>query len=257
MRRFYLAREEIAKDMPAIGGDDARHIVQVLRLSAGDIIGLFDGSGVECEARIVSTANRRVTVSVIRRSCPSSESPVKITVVQGLLKDKKMDGLIRQLSEMGATRFLPLRARRSVPVPDIQRLSGRITRWEKIAIEAAKQCGRSRILQITEPLSLDEVLALCSQDDLKLVFWEKERQPLGRIALDPARSIQKLIILLGPEGGWDPAEVEQARACGFVTIGMGPRILRAETAAVAACALVQYVFGDMGQNVLDNHKDLQ
>jgi 16S rRNA (uracil1498-N3)-methyltransferase len=246
MRRFYIPKEEIAKVVPSIGGDDASHIARVLRLTPGDTIGLFDGSGLEYEARIVSVARSRVDVSVIRRFAPTSESSVKITVAQGLLKDKKTDALIRQLSEMGVARWIPWRAKRSVPIPDSKRLNSRLQRWEKIAIEAVKQCGRHRILQIGEPVELGEILALSMDCEVKLVFWEKERRPLSRLAADPVRGIEKIILLLGPEGGFEPAEIEQARAVGFATVGLGPRVLRAETAAVAACALVQYIFGDMG-----------
>ncbi len=228
-----------------ITGSDARHIKTVLRLKSGDKIGLFDGKGFEYEAKIVDLSTGRVKVSVIRRFPSTAESPVQITVAQGFLKEKKMDGLVRQLSELGIIKWNPFIAERSVPKPDKKQLSARTKRWEKISKEAIKQCKRGCIMEIGDTVSFGEILNLSQTADLKIAFWENELQPLNAELPRPDRNINKIYALLGPEGGFTQQEIESARDRGFVTASLGPRILRAETATVAACVLLQHLFGDM------------
>jgi 16S rRNA (uracil1498-N3)-methyltransferase len=251
MRRFYIAKDQISMDDPQLTGSDAHHVCTVLRLRAGDQIVVFDGSGNQYQA-LIKTADRKKVKLVIEHALPEqSESPQELTLAQGFLKDKKMDLLVRQLTELGVTRLIPYFARRSVPSPDPKRLRIRYQRWEKIAHEAMKQCGRSRLMALTPATSFEHALEMARPHDLRLLFWENIT---GSPSLPPINGQKptKLFIMIGPEGGFDPAEVEKARAEGFITISMGPRILRAETAALAATALVQFHFGDMGQKLLDN-----
>jgi len=171
-------------------------------------------------------------------------------LAQAYLKDKKMDQLARRLTELGVTRWLPFMAQRSIPSPDEKRGQARYQRWQKISQEAVKQCRRSRPMRIETPVSFAEAMEISRTCDLKLFFWEgPETQPLQRPADQPMPA--KVFVMIGPEGGFDLAEYRAAQVQGFRMVGMGPRILRAETAAVAACTLVQFLFGDMGQNVLD------
>ncbi len=250
MRRFFIAPDQILQAHPRLGEEDARHVRTVLRLQPGAPVVVFDGTGAEYEARIDAIDARGVTLALLQRLISESESPLEITLAQGYLKDKKMDELVRRLTELGVAHWLPFMARRSVPSPDERRGQARHQRWQKISLEAVKQCRRNRPMTISSPVSFSEALAAAASCDLKLFFWEgPETQPLhrpvGRSA--PAR----VFIMIGPEGGFAPDEQQAARAQGFQMVGMGPRILRAETAAVTACALAQFLFGDMGQNVLD------
>lgn len=245
MRYFFIEHAQSTGSTLVITGSDARHIKTVLRLKSGDKIGLFDGKGFEYEAEIVDLSTGRVTVSVIRRFPSAAESPVQITVAQGFLKEKKMDGLVRQLSELGIIKWNPFIAERSVPRPDKKQLSARTKRWEKISKEAIKQCKRGCIMEIGDTVSFEEILNLSQTADLKIAFWENELQPLNAELPRPDRNINKIYALLGPEGGFTQQEIESARDRGFVTASLGPRILRAETATVAACVLLQHLFGDM------------
>ncbi|MDH3345095.1 MAG: 16S rRNA (uracil(1498)-N(3))-methyltransferase [Desulfobacteraceae bacterium] len=245
MRYFFIEHAQSTGSTLVITGSDARHIKTVLRLKSGDKIGLFDGKGFEYQAKIVDLSTGRVKVSVIRRFPSAAESPVQITVAQGFLKEKKMDGLVRQLSELGINKWNPFIADRSVPRPDKKQLSARTKRWEKISKEAIKQCKRGCIMEIGDTVSFEEILNLSQTADLKIAFWENELQPLNAELPRPDRNINKIYVLLGPEGGFTQQEIESARDRGFVTASLGPRILRAETATVAACVLLQHLFGDM------------
>lgn len=233
--------------MISITGSDAAHIKKVLRMKSGDRIGLFDGRGFEYEARIENLLAGSVEVSIIKRFLSASESPVQIIVAQALLKDKKMDILARQLTEIGVARLIPFTSIRSVPRPDKKRLSARRKRWEKIAIEALKQCRRGHVTKIGETITFNDIIKINDECDLKIVFWENESKPVSdAVQQVHDRHYRKILAVLGSEGGFSEKEIEDARACGFVTASLGPRILRAETAAVAACTILQYLFGDMG-----------
>jgi len=245
MRYFFIEQAKSTGSTFIITGSDARHIKTVLRLKPGDKIGLLDGKGFEYEAEVVDLSAGRVKVSVIRRFPLDAESPVQITVVQGFLKEKKMDGLVRQLSELGIIKWIPFIADRSVPRPDKKQLLARTKRWGKISKEAIKQCKRGCIMEIGDTVSFEEILNLSQAADLKIAFWEDELQPLNAKLPGSDCKIKKIYVLLGPEGGFTRQEIESARDRGFVTASLGPRILRSETATVAACALLQHIFGDM------------
>jgi 16S rRNA (uracil1498-N3)-methyltransferase len=256
MRYFFIETSEREDSILSITGPDARHIKTVLRMKPGDIIGLFDGKGFEYEAKIIDLSPGRVQVSLIRRFESTSESPVQIIVAQAFLKEKKMDGLVRQLSELGIVKWVPFIAERSVPRPDKKQLLARTKRWGKIAKEALKQCKRGRIMEIGETVSFEEMLNQGQFCDLKIAFWEDELQPLHANLPGSNGQIHTIFALIGPEGGFTQKEIEKARDHGFITVGLGPRILRAETAAVAACVLMQYLFGDMSQKYLDKKKEV-
>jgi 16S rRNA (uracil1498-N3)-methyltransferase len=248
LRRFSMPQTAKVGDAVEIRGSDAHHIKDVLRLSVGDRIGCFDEQGTLYEARIeaVSTGVVRVKIMDARQEA-EKESPIVLTLAQAYLKDKKMDRLVRQLTELGVSRWHPFFSERSVPKPDPGRMERRLGRWRRISRETVKQCRRRRSMVIASALSFDDMLD-CSRDaDLRVIFWEKssrgfdlDRNRIGK------REIGGVFAVLGPEGGFSESEIESAVAAGFVAAGLGPRILRAETAAVAAVTLLQYLFGDMG-----------
>ncbi len=248
MRYFFINPSDLVGQKAIVKGSDAHHIKNVLRLKPGDKIGLFDGTGLNYETSIANLLPKSVEVSVIRRFSSTTESSVQITVAQALLKDRKMDLLVRQLTELGITRWIPFIAKRSVPRPDKKRLFTRTERWKKIAKEALKQCKRCCSPEIGATVSFEEILNLGKESDLKIVFWEEESKPVNKeLPVSHVKSLEKIFVLLGPEGGFTLKEVESAKESGFITAALGPRILRAETATIAACTLLQYLFGDMGK----------
>jgi 16S rRNA (uracil1498-N3)-methyltransferase len=253
MRRFFIPPEQLRSTQILLAGEDAHHLRNVLRLGPGDTIVVFDGTGVEYTARIVSLDQGQVRLELQERLTDTRESPLTIALAQGYLKDKKMDELVRRLTELGVQHYIPFMARRSVATPDEGRSRARTQRWRKISQEAVKQCRRSRTMIIAAPTPFSEVLDLAEPYDLRLIFWQGD----GGKALNALPVVAKphrVFLLIGPEGGFEAEEVSTAQQHGFVAVHMGPRTLRAETATVAACTLVQFVFGDMGQNLLDNPK---
>jgi len=245
LRRFFIPPEGIDAADSEITGSEARHICRVLRLTAGDEVELFDGSGTGYRAQIVSADPERVCLAIAESYLLTTESPARITLAQGFLKERKMDDLIRPLTELGIHRWQPFFAARSVARPNNRGLEKRLDRWRKKAMEAVKQCRRGRIPLIEPAARLTDLLETSDGYDLKLFFWEGEplAVDLPTASLPSSRSI---LAVVGPEGGFTPDEVEMAKTYDFLICGLGPRILRAETAALAACTLVQHRFGDMG-----------
>ncbi len=253
--RFFLPQTQIEHPVPAITGADINHIRNVLRLKPGDNIVIFDGTGTEYLARIVQLSSNKAIVEIIEKKFSSSESPVHICLAQAYLKEKKMDLLVRQATELGINRWQPFFSERSIPRPDHNRLVSRAQRWEKIMMAAVKQCRRNRLMEIGQSVSFEEILVLANDADIKIIFWENIGSPM--VINDFASNKQKIrsvYSVIGPEGGFSAKEVKQAVEAGFVPVGIGPRILRAETAAVSACTLLQYLFGDFGQKGLDKKK---
>lgn len=248
MRRFFIEPTDFTGFQAIISGSDARHIKTVLRLKAGDAVEIIDGTGMEYTARITDFSSATVALRIFEKRIGKTESHIEITIAPGILKDKKMDELVRRLTELGFSRWAPFFAARSVPRPDSRRLTARTARWKKIAVEALKQCRRSYMPEIMEPVAFKDVLSLARGSDLKIIFWEN--QITETVSSGPAladQSCKKIFVMLGPEGGFTREEIESARSCGFITASLGPRILRAETAALAAAVMMQFIFGDMGK----------
>jgi 16S rRNA (uracil1498-N3)-methyltransferase len=247
MRRFFVKSIDENKPTVSLSGSEAKHIKNVLRLKSGDMIRLFDGSGSEYDAVIKHLSTAKTELVMARKLAATTESFIQLMVAQGFLRQKKMDALVRQLSELGMTRWIPFFSERSVPRPDKKRLAARLRRWQKIVQESFKQCGRSILPEISTPVSFEEVLALGQACTLKYIFWENESQPLPqKSGIRLSKTGYRIIIVLGPEGGFTPQEIEKAKDCGFEVTGLGPRILRAETATLAACTLIQFLYGDLG-----------
>jgi 16S rRNA (uracil1498-N3)-methyltransferase len=245
MRRFCIQPADVVGDSIIIEGSEARHMIQVLRLKPGDAVRLYDGAGGEYEGLIRSIAAGRAEVVIEGKVPQTADSPLHLAVAQGFLKERKMEELIRPLSELGTVSWIPFFCERSIPRPDPQRLAGRVQRWHKIARESLKQCRRSKQLDIQPPTDFETVLKSDEGWNLKLIFWENETATLDwdRNRRQP---LEKILIMLGPEGGFSSQEIRRAQEMGFVVAGLGPRILRAQTATLAACALMQFLFGGLG-----------
>ncbi len=250
MRHFFIDPSPVINSLVAIQRSEAHHIKNVLRLKPGDRIMLFDGTGFEYEAVIRKISTEKIDVEIHSKVRAALQSGVQITVAQAFLKEKKMDDLVRKLCELGVARWIPFFSRRSIARPDARRLAGRSRRWHRIATEALKQCRRIDLPEIAGALSFEEVLDFSKTCDLNIVFWENEAGPLRSGIESGAKDpLKRILMMLGPEGGFTQQEIEMAENSGFVVAGLGPRILRAETATIAAVSLVQYLFGDMGKKI--------
>jgi 16S rRNA (uracil1498-N3)-methyltransferase len=238
MPRVFVPPEQLTGERVELAGEAHRHLARVLRIAVGAEVVIFDGRGVEIDGRVVALDGRTVTLALgARRSLPPP--PVSITLLQGVPRGERMDLVVQKTTELGVARIVPVLAERSVARPPAQR-SGR---WQTIAEEAARQSGRAEVPEVSVPLPLAQALALARSCAARWLPWEEERTLPLRRAL--AATAPTVALLVGPEGGLTLAEVEQARAAGFVTVSMGPRILRTETAAIVAVALIQSAAGGL------------
>jgi 16S rRNA (uracil1498-N3)-methyltransferase len=245
-RRFFISPNDITGDTATLTGQDAKHLKSVLRLAPGDPVILVDGKDTEYKGIIRSIESDKVDVAIRGKKISDAESPVQIVVGQALLKDKKMDGLIRQLTELGISHWIPFTATRSIPRPPKKRIDSRLDRWRKISAEALKQCRRGRTVEIASPMNFEDMLDQSTDCDLKLIFWEQATVSLENLKSSETQpSPHKIMVIFGPEGGFTQQEVQSANTAGFVTASLGPRILKAETATIAGSTLLQFLFGDM------------
>jgi len=246
MRRFFIEQKINDTQNLEITGQPAHHIRNVLRFKKNDTIILFDGTGFDYKAKINNISNTSIQTTIFEKYFSKTEPPIKITLAQAMLKEKKMDTLIRQATELGISQWIPFICERTIPKPNKNKMSSKIKRWQKISSEAAKQCKRSQLLEINNLITFSQLMAL-NKSDLKILFWEKSSHLLDEQKNKP----ENILLVLGPEGGFSPEEVEMAKINSFIITSLGPRILKAETATISACTLVQYIFGDMGKNFLD------
>jgi len=243
MQKFILPEIIEAPAKGTIKGQDAKHASKVLRLKKGTVIEISNGQGKDFSARIVSASFDRIELDIMEELVPATESPVHITLCSGMLKDHKMDQVIKDVTQLGIRKWIPFFSERSIPSPDAKRIGKRVERWESIARESLKQCRRSRVPEVCLPMGFETLLTLPGPSDLKLAFWEKASAKPD--TLNGKETAGRIFILIGPEGGFSENEMDQARQKGFISCSLGPRILRAETASIASCTLIQHIFGDI------------
>ncbi|MDX6611319.1 MAG: rRNA (uracil1498-N3)-methyltransferase [Blastocatellia bacterium] len=248
-RRFYAPPGAIdAKANTAtLSGDEARHLRDVLRLAQGDEVFLFDGEGREYRCSINKIGRASSTLRVIEEvTAAALESPLKLTIAVALLKGDKFDLVVQKATELGVTRIIPVKtARADIRLRDSADADKRVARWQRIALEAAKQCGRALVPGVAAPTEFSK---LVSDPELvagkRFMFCERGGEPLPESYGDQPKP-DSMIALVGSEGGWTDEEVNGARETGWQIVTLGGRILRAETAAIAVSALLQHRFGDL------------
>jgi len=245
MPRFYIPNPHIRNGLLKIEGDEVKHIRKVLRLKAGDKILVFDGLGKEFEGTIVEQGRSSVMVKIQTIFSSKGDSTLEVTLAQSLLKGEKMDYLIQKATELGVKEIIPFFSSRSVPLLEKSRRLKRHHRWEKIAVEASKQCGRGVVPKIESLQDYSGMLRAASTDHLRLILWERDGIKLKE-ALERSGEKTKIFFVIGPEGGFSQDEVDKAKRAGFVAVTLGKRILRAETASLCLLSILQYEWGDMG-----------
>ncbi|MCM8899835.1 16S rRNA (uracil(1498)-N(3))-methyltransferase [Caldicoprobacter algeriensis] len=246
MHRFFIDREQIRRDTVMIEGEDAEHIHRVLRLRRGDTIELCDGQGNDYEAVIKSVGKNGVEVH-IKRNFPSQGEPrVKVVLYQAIPKSAKMDLIIQKCVELGVHRIVPVvTARTIVKLTSTDDEIKKVSRWQRIAREAAKQSRRGIIPEVSLPVPFSRAIHQ-SPEMLRIFPWENERKAGLKNLFESSSSWgDGIAIMVGPEGGWEEQEVEAAREMGWNTVSLGPRILRTETVGVAILSAIMFYTGEM------------
>lgn len=238
MPRFF---KEYFEEAPFIDGDDAKHILKSLRMTVGESLTVCDTRGFDYKCAISRCTPDRVELEILEKIHNSTEPTVFVTLFLCLTKGDKMDTAVRQAVEMGARRIIPVLSSNCVSRPDEKTLVKKQERWQKIAFEAAGQSGRGIIPKVGRCVSLKQAAEMSENDDLCLFFYELGGTPLKRID----ENIKTVSVIIGPEGGFTAEEAETLKAHGATVTTLGPRILRAETAPVAALAAVMLQSGNM------------
>ena len=239
MVRLYISPEKLQGARATIDEAAHRHLIKVLRLAPGAAIQVFDGAGTVIEARIASVGKASVEITLGERFHVSAP-PCAITLLQSLPRGERMDFIVQKTTELGVARIVPVLSEFGMVKPSATRRQ----RWQTIAEEAARQCGRADVPDIADFLTLRPALAQFSgKAGARFMLWEGERARSFRAAL--AAGPREVALLVGPEGGFSHAEVGAAGEAGFIPVSVGPRILRAETAAMVAVALAQAAAGGL------------
>jgi 16S rRNA (uracil1498-N3)-methyltransferase len=235
MRRFFC--DNITGDLATIKGDDAHHISRVLRMKAGDALSLCDGAGSEYDAVITAVSPEAVTCSIGEAHASEAESSVRVTLFQCLPKTGKMELIVQKCTELGVFAIVPVRSARCVVVPS-KDYDKKRERYNRVALEAAKQSRRAMIPQVMPLIELKQIDA--SAFDLFLVAYEDEAAVTLKQALRAGNTPASIALLIGPEGGLEESEVEQLASAGAISVSLGRRILRTETAGMAMLAQTLY-----------------
>ena len=245
MRRLFIPGK--LADTVTLSGSDAHHLGYTLRARVNERYVVVDSERQIASMEITGFTADTVTLRLVERLETDTESPIRLTLAVCLLKSDKMDFVVQKAVELGAAKVQPIESENCVARYDGKKAEARRERWQRIADEAAKQCGRTALMTVSPIVSLGEWLTKRPPEDGAAFFCyeAEEKNTLGTWLAKTQGDAFTAII--GPEGGFTPAEAEQAKAAGVAAVTLGPRILRAETAAIAALAVVQHIKGDLGR----------
>lgn len=224
-----------------VDGAAANHITRVLRLRVGDPITLFNGAGAEFAATIEELHRDAALVRIDAERAVTRESPLSLTLAQGISRGERMDWILQKATELGASRIVPVFTERSVVRLDARQTERKLQHWRAIAVAACEQCGRNTVPDVAAPADIFELLSRAAGSHAaRLLLSPGADISIEEIGMDAA-----VTVLIGPEGGLTDNEQEFALRCGFEPVRLGPRILRTETAAIAALAILQHRMGDL------------
>ena len=242
MYRFYVSADQLAEKEVFISGGDVNHIKNVLRLEVGDWIVACDGNGTDYVSRIQSICSDEVVASIEKVQPTGTELPVRITLFQGMPKKDKLELIIQKAVELGACEIVTVMTKRTVvKLSEEKKINKRLERWQSIAYAAAKQCDRGIIPTVHKPVSYEEALAMADQLDYNVIPYELQTgMEEARKIVDQACKQRSLGIFIGPEGGFEPEEVERAMTRNIHPMTLGKRILRTETAGMALLSILMF-----------------
>src|SRR5687768_9596537 len=246
-RRFYAPASafDLENKSVTLTADEARHLRDVLRLKSDDEVYVFNGVGGEFRCAVVNTSRDAAALRIDTEvESAKPESNLQLNLCVALLKGDKFDLVVQKATELGVQKVTPLITRYAdIHVRDEADASKRVARWQRIALEAAKQSGRAFVPEVSSPVSFDSLMTSAQNDSLHVMFSERDGSALASLLTEAMP--QNVTALVGSEGGWSDEEIERARTKNFRIITLGGRVLRAETAAITVTALLQHLFGDL------------
>ena len=236
--RFYLDAPLRAGSVSTLPEDSAHHAVHVLRLREGDEVTLFNGRGGEFAARIASMQRLKISIDVLQHRAVERESPLRVTLIQGVSSGERMDSTLRKAVELGVAEVQPVLATRSVARPKGERAEGRRSHWQKVVIAACEQCGRNKVPDVQPLVPVADYRPAAG--GAKILLSPASRSPLSKLSFTESQ----IVVAAGPEAGFTEDEEARLVEAGFVPASLGPRVLRTDTAAVAALAALNALRGD-------------
>ncbi|MFC3714979.1 16S rRNA (uracil(1498)-N(3))-methyltransferase [Luteimonas soli] len=242
VNRAYVEGPLVVGARVALPEGAAAHLLRVLRLGVGDGCVLFNGDGRDYDARIVTAGKRGGEVEVTAMRTASVESPLRIVLVQGIARGEKMDWILQKATELGVAGFVPASSDRSEVKLDGERAGKRLAHWRSVVVAACEQSGRARVPDVAPPQSLVAALQALPGDSLRLSLDPGAQASVASLSVPDGRTV---VVAIGPEGGWSPRDRATLADTGFTGLRLGPRILRTETAGMAAIAALQSRFGDL------------
>ncbi|MBO2531457.1 16S rRNA (uracil1498-N3)-methyltransferase [Planifilum fulgidum] len=248
MQRYFISPDQVQGEQFVIRGDDVHHIRRVMRFRPGDQLIACDGEGTDYLGELTEEIGNEVICRILRREPSAGEPGLQVTLAQSLPKGDKWEWVLQKGTELGASSFLPFTSRRTVVKWDRVKAEKRRVRWKRILKEAAEQSHRGRIPTVSPVTDWNGLLEAIARAELALIAYEGGGEPLS--AALARKSFSRLLLIVGPEGGWEEEEVRQAREAGAVPVSLGSRILRTETAAVAMLACAMFANGEMGGETL-------
>jgi len=245
MPRFLVHPSAVKGGKATLTGAQFHHAARVLRIKPGEIVALFDGAGKEYLARVESVGREEMRLDIVRETTTEGDSAFRLTVLQSIVKAPAMDLVLQKCSELGAARLVAVPTVRSTARIPADKAHARLQRWQRIANQSAQQCGRAGPMTVQIAANLDEALRI--KDDPLIALHEEEKACGIADAAHRCRGLSSASVFIGPEGGFSPEEVQRLKESGAIFASLGPRILRAETAAITATALLMYELGDLGR----------
>jgi 16S rRNA (uracil1498-N3)-methyltransferase len=238
MRRFYLPDIDSESGRAVLEDTEHHHARNVLRLEPGEEVSVLDGRGREFVCRIASIDKKCTKLTIVRETRASAaESPLNLTLAAVAVPGDKYDLIIQKAVELGVTAFVPLTSARCEL--KLKEIANKTDRWKRIVLDASKQCGRAKLMDLAEPGEVCDFVRASPPDHLRIFFSERDG------AKFPDGNVSKITAVIGPKGGWDNAEIDAAKAADFSILTLGGRIMRAETAVISLIAILQHRFGDL------------
>lgn len=242
MARFFVNKEKIEENRIIIDGADAHHIARSLRMAEGDKTVVCDGEGKEYLCRLVRIRDEECVCDIVEEKESASESPISITLCMAYPKGDKLETVIQKAVELGADRIIPFESSRCIKRPKAEKAEKQTARLQRIAEEAAKQCGRAKIPTVSQATSYKAMLDEATDSALALLCYESEEGLTIKSVLSGKKAPASISVIVGSEGGFSAEEVAEAKAAGCISVSLGERILRCETAPSYALAAISYEF---------------